>query len=222
MATVKRIVCLANSRKSRQRCIAGVEILNDVPQGWIRPVSDRKDQEVSSSERRYQGGGEPELLDIMDVSLLEYRPKDYQQENWLLDSKKRWSKIDVFEWNDLYKIAEVDSALWSNGYHPNNDRIPVDQAKKEINSLKLIHVDQLRLQSIEYPDFDKRKRIRGYFKFADKGYALRVTDPHVEQRCRMQEGRDYRLGECFLTISFGEAYGGYCYKLIAAVMEKPQ
>ena len=38
--TVKRIVCLANSRKRGGRCVAGKELLADGRAGgWIRPVS---------------------------------------------------------------------------------------------------------------------------------------------------------------------------------------
>jgi hypothetical protein len=43
MATplVKRIVCLANSRKMSGRCLAGRELINGLPGGWVRPVSAR-------------------------------------------------------------------------------------------------------------------------------------------------------------------------------------
>jgi len=47
MATVKRIVCLANSRKLQGRCIAGREIVQGKPGAWIRPVSAREHEEVS-------------------------------------------------------------------------------------------------------------------------------------------------------------------------------
>ena len=44
---VKRIVCLANSRKLGGRCIAGKELLADGVSGsWIRPVSHREFEEV--------------------------------------------------------------------------------------------------------------------------------------------------------------------------------
>ena len=73
-ATIKRIVCLANSRKEGDRCIAGKELLADgSPGGWVRPVSDRGDEAVNESERQYEDGDEPRVLDVVDVPLLELR-----------------------------------------------------------------------------------------------------------------------------------------------------
>jgi hypothetical protein len=31
---------------------------------------------------------------------------------------------------------------------------------------------------------------------------------------------DHQIGESFLTVSLGEPHGGYCHKLIAAIMER--
>ncbi len=112
MATTKRIICLANAHKLHGRCVAGVEIPAEKPGGWIRPVSTREHQEVSEYERQYQDGSDPELLDIIDVPLLEHRPIDYQQENWMLNPKYYWEKVGVFDWGNLHKIAERGGTLW--------------------------------------------------------------------------------------------------------------
>ena len=87
MPTVKRIVCLANSRKLNGRCIAGIEIADGQRLGWIRPVSARQHQEVSQDEQQYVDGTEPHVLDIRTVPLLDPVPRDHQQENWLLEDK---------------------------------------------------------------------------------------------------------------------------------------
>lgn len=52
---IKRLVCLANSRKSGGRCIAGRELLAGNVGEWIRPVSGREHEEVSARERKYEG-----------------------------------------------------------------------------------------------------------------------------------------------------------------------
>ena len=43
---------------------------------WLRPVSDRENEEVSEYERQYADGSDPRVLDIIDVPLLDAPPKD--------------------------------------------------------------------------------------------------------------------------------------------------
>lgn len=97
---MKRLVCLANSRKLLGRCIAGIEWDGEVAGSWVRPVSNREHAEVSEDERRYEDSSEPSLLDIINVPLKEARPINHQVENYLLDPKYYWEldgKLSVAE-----------------------------------------------------------------------------------------------------------------------------
>ena len=222
----KRIVCLANSRKPRGRCIAGRELVDDHPEAWIRPVSARRHQAVSEDERRYQDGSDPMLLDIMDVPLLEHRPKDYQQENWLLDPDIYWEKVDKCSWEGLDQFSEAGGTLWQNGsstYNGANDQIPLQLAAEETSSLKLIYVDEvgLRVFAPSLAFGDSKRKVQARFHFSGNDYALLVTDPNIEGHYIEQGNGSYDLAECYLTISLGEPFKGHCYKLVAAVMERP-
>ncbi len=227
MLTTKRIVCLANSRKLSGRCIAGRDIIDGLPGGWIRPVSTREHQKVSEYERQYKDGSDPRLLDIIDIPVQKHQPEDYQQENWLLDPEYYWRKVAKYSWNNLQKLSETEGTLWRNGdssYNGKNDRIPLQEAKDETSSLKLVHVDKLSLH-VSAPGAafgDSKRRVQGQFRFGDNDYALRITDPDIERAYLKREDGNYNLGECYLTISLGEPYKSYCYKLIASVMEKPR
>ena len=114
MPEFKRIVCLANSRKQNERCIAGREWINGQEAGkWVRPVSARDNQQVSFSERQYEDGSDPQVLDIIDIPLLEPCPTGYQTENWLLHSGNRWRRVSEFSAIDLHKLVDLIVPLWT-------------------------------------------------------------------------------------------------------------
>lgn len=115
--TVKKIVCLANSRKLAGRCLAG-KVVGGSPSRWIRPVSSRPHEEVSEYERQYEDGSDPQVLDVVSVPLVEQRPKNYQQENWLLNPEYYWRKEGTVAWADLANFVEGDEKLWINDRRP--------------------------------------------------------------------------------------------------------
>ena len=47
---------------------------------------------------------------------------------------------------------------------------------------------------------------------------IRVTDPDYERRYLQEPNGSYPIGERFITVSLGEPYRGYVYKLIAAII----
>src|SRR5206468_2859420 len=106
MVTVKRIICLANSKKMSGRCIAGRELGAGGAGQWIRPVSSRPNEEVSENERQYADGSDPGLLDVIDVPLLRQAPHACQTENWLLDPSQYWRRIRRANWNELQACIE--------------------------------------------------------------------------------------------------------------------
>ena len=222
---IKRIVCLANSRKPSGRCIAGKEIHSDGrPGAWVRPVSDRETGEVSEDERQYDDGSDPSVLDVIDVPVLDAQPSSFQRENWLLDPKYYWSRIRCMTRNELADFVDPATSLWVDGYSTYNglnDRIPLDEANDLDSSLRLIRVGRLELV-VAQPGRafgDYRRRVQGRFTYGDVDYWLRVTDPVYERQYLSQPDGNYEIGESYLTVSLGESYQGYSYKLIAAVIE---
>jgi len=80
MAIVKRMLCLASSRKGNGRCVAGREVLETGPGPWIRPVTNQ-DRGLSEDDRRYPDDSDPQVLDIIDVPLIRHQPHGCQTEN---------------------------------------------------------------------------------------------------------------------------------------------
>jgi hypothetical protein len=222
---VKRIVCLANSRKLSGRCVAGIELSADKRVGWIRPVSAREHEEVSEHERQYADGSDPRMLDVMDVPLIAPSPRDYQQENWLLDPDQYWQRVGRLAWSDLGVLADPAGWLWvddDSTYNGLNDRITFAQASGIRSSLRLLRVDRMTLSVFKPGEAfgNPKRRVQGRFKHAGADYHLWVTDPSYERAYLAKQDGDYQIGESFLTVSLGEPHNGYCYKLIAAIMER--
>ena len=223
---IKRIVCLANSRKFNGRCIAGKELLSDGRLGrWIRPVSARETGEVALNECGYQDGSSPRVLDIIDVPVTEAIPEGYQQENWLLAPNFSWKKVGSFRASGLSPFMDTDKALWPEGYsssYGENDRVPSMLADSLKDSLRLIKVQGLEI-SQETGYSNDRQRLRGHFRYANQDYSLVITDTAYENDFFATRATGGYTGERLLTISLGEpfeSYGyTYSYKLIAAIIE---
>ena len=225
MPELKRVVCLANSRKLTGRCIAGREWTYGNGVGnWVRPVSSRKNQEVSEYERQYEDGSDPQVLDIIDIPVLEPRPEGYQTENWLLDPDYYWVKKGRFSRLDMHELVDVIRPLWIDGqstYHGRNDRILLESACSTVSdSLRLVPVERLKLSVFKPGEAfgNPKRRVQGQFSHAGTKYALWVTDPEYEREYLAKLDGNYEIGESYLTISLGEPYEGACYKLIAAIV----
>ena len=223
--TVKRIVCFANSRKDGGRCVAGKEVLPDGRLGaWIRPVSGLPHGGVSEDERCYEDGREPSVLDVIDVPVVGPHPKDYQQENWRLDSKRRWTKVARIQWNALPQWADAGEDLWIVGHSSSegqNDRIPLPDANSLRSSLRLIEVRSLQITVSEpAKPSNPIPALRAAFHYNGHDYSLRITDPVSESGAVKMDYGNYNVdGQRFLTISMGRPFEGYVYKLIAAVIK---
>lgn len=214
--TVKRVVCLANSRKLGGLCVAGKEIMADGRTGeWVRPIGDRPSEAILEHEQRCQDGSYPQAMDVIDIPLLSPRPKDHQQENWLIN-EGRWVKVGRITSSILDQILDPPMPLWLNGYSTFsgiNDRVPLNEATNLPDSLRLLKVNSLTLS------VPARGSTQGQFQYNGTNYWLRVTDPHYHRRRLQQYDGDIQMGECFLTISLGEPFeDGHCYKLIAAII----
>ena len=223
MPNVKRIVCLANSRKLSGRCIAGREWQGGRAGGWIRPVSDREGQEVSEYERQYEDGSDPRVLDVIDVPLMEAQPRGWQTENWLLDPEYYWVKVGRFSALELPAMADPVEPLWIDGYNTHNgrnDKVPLEASVSADGSLRLIQVERLELRVYRPGEAfgNRKRRVQGWFKHAGAEYGLWVTDPGFERRYLAKLDGVYELGECYVTVSLGEPYKDACYKLIAAII----
>jgi hypothetical protein len=211
-----RVLCLANSDKHGERCIAGKRLETGE---WVRPVSALEHGEIPWKVRLI-GGREPQLLDILDIPL-ETQGPDYgcQPENRLLGPGP-WQKAGRTPAGDVMKY--VDDIEERPLFYNYVDRVPTTTFRRiprsRWRSLQLIHCDGVDF----HPDPRKPQDWRATFEYREAEYAdLKVTDPVAETRLSRREHLD---GPCVLTISLGGAFRPtrsskeYCFKLVAAVL----
>lgn len=217
----KTIVCFANSRKTSGRCIAGKEWHDGTSGEWVRTVSTRPTHEVSEEERRFEDGRDPQLLDIVLVPCESHQPLPHQRENHVIDPEYYWAKQGTLAWKDISGWLDYPNTLWDTGqssYAGLNNRVSIGQ--EDGSSLYLVPVERVRLlvgrKAPEYPD--SKRAVSSKFTYRGTTYRMDVTDPAIEQMYLSQADGQYDISKPVLCISLGDAYQGYFYKLVAAVL----
>jgi len=223
------IVCLANSRKHQGRCITG---LRRDGGGWVRLVSGEKDGTLYPGRHyRLPDGTDPRVLDMLRIDVVGHHPSPHQPENWL-SKHPNWHRgqpLDLAALKDLLRPhIEQGPALFGNTL----DRIAyaIIENSAPTPSLALVYPGA-SLQFQVVPDYKGMPRVHARFQLGPQPYNLRLTDPILEKQflqalpdgvCTRQQAGFHDDDHVLLTVSLGEPFNGYCYKLAAAVIVIPR
>jgi len=227
----KRIIFLANSKKYNGKCVAGKELSTGE---WVRPISRRISGEISQHEEclneecmQYKTFcncfKSPQMLDVLDVKVLKKTSYNHQTENYII-SRIRWEKVGEVDFYDLEDYLDNDKGdLWylgSSTYNGLNDRVPLEYIENYHDSLRLIEPETFKVVvTHEY----NRDVVRAKFQFLNKHYAIKVTDPILEE-FYLSSGKSeyrYRGRNVRICISLAETpYQGFFYKLVAGIIIK--
>ncbi len=216
-----KLVCLANSRKYAGRCIAGKRLLEGQIGQWIRPVSRRLTGELALEEIALDRRVFPKLLDILVIPIQQCCANTYQSENHHL-GVGCWRSSGAFAVSRAALLCDDPERLWINGYHSHggvNDRMPEKLVCDTLSSsLLFIRPDDLCVSVTLGPQ--GLRKVRAKFSFKGEHYCLTVTDPVMEAMYMEKEIGEYpaACSQAYLTVSIGEPFEGFCYKLAAAVL----
>ncbi len=221
------ILCLANSRKHKYRCIAG-KVFHENAEGgsfmaWVRPVGAQEKGELLPKEIQYDDGSIPQLLDLIEITV-EREPEGHQIENGRINPNKPWRKIGTAAWSQAKAAVDKESGLlWVNSKSsPNgiNDRVHTSSIGNcdRPRSLYLIYVEHLEISFCT--NRHKSRQIRGTFQLDKCEYKLVVTDLAVEDKyLHHQEGDTDSIQGALLCVSLAQFYNSaYASKLIAGVI----
>jgi hypothetical protein len=221
---MKTFVILAASRKYGGYCIAGKEWADGKIGPWVRPVSRRTNGELAPEDVRMNNQELPGCMDIVEVATLGPARHAYQKENFFAEEKQTW----VWQWKlpdaALDKLLDSPDSLWLEGFSSTtglNDRIPEEiVVKNDTPSLYLIRPDDFTILVTD--DLYGRKKVNARFTYRGTPYLLSVTDMMIEREYLMKPQDEYPLDNknIHITVSLGEPFNGFCYKLVAAVINQ--
>jgi len=225
---VKRMVCLANSWRGGERCVAGREWKNGEIGDWIRPIHSLQDGAVNKSERQYEGNVEPRVLDILDLSLQMPNPDtnfneiDHQSENWLLDSSVKWKKFSRMKPDNLDALAKPEIPdLWiagSSSRYGKNDKIPSDVGDELTRSIGVVQLERVKIVVPKYINRNPENKVRACFTYKGEEYKLSITDDEFMSRVKKKRDCEFTIPKCYATISVVKlSDNGDFYRLVAAI-----
>lgn len=208
-----RMICLANSHKHNERCIAGIDYNSG---NWIRPVYENSPTSGICWEHRKIDKSEPSLLDIIDINISNVGPDiGFQPENRTLLTGA-WVRISSISPKYVMRYFEKTPQL----LHSNTKRVdPVifkNMHRNRWKSLQLVYAKNALLHINRYNSPD------ACFDYNGTNYCLKITDPIYEAKLRKNGTVNM---DCILTISLGGAFKATCddkpyhYKMIAGVIE---
>ncbi|MDJ0534449.1 MAG: hypothetical protein QNJ70_18550 [Xenococcaceae cyanobacterium MO_207.B15] len=208
-----KIICLANSKKNGDRCIAGIDICTGK---WIRPVSDKNDGRVSR-DICLINNEEPQPLDLLDIPLENNKGNGYECENLIILPGK-WEKIGQVLPKSLLKYYETEIM-----YSQYPKAVPYSVLKSlqpnEIRTLQLVKATVNQIH--KYEDSQRWEASLSISK--QQTLTAKVTD--VVMIDKLNQGLDIKGKECLFTISLAQPWQKNdsdelsCWKLIAGVIE---
>lgn len=206
------IICLANSIKKNERCIAGIDLSTGQ---WVRPIG--RGHEGAIGNVRLINGCEPQLLDVLEIPLGGLADNlGCQPENRILQNGA-WTKTSSMTVTDIDKYTENTSYLLHNRDRSVRLSTFASKPKNKWKSLQLIQVQNARFFR---DDYEGKKRRRCSFRYRNTYYDFPVTCPSFDNHINS------RLS-CYLTISMSGpiAFAGNpiksCWKIVAGIIPLP-
>lgn len=217
--STSKILCLANSYKENNRCVAGIDLQTGQ---LVRPVA-KTDSQAIPSDWTEVSGRSLKPLDIVEVPFLRGdATTKYQAENRFCD--KGWKIGGQAKLTDLQRYCDSDRTILhtpgSDAIHERYFRLQ-KRSRQTWQSLQLIQASDVQFYKREEEKWNGRFKNR-----AGQEFDFRVTDDRfVKQLAQKRRGKTLANG--YLLLSLSRPWKHYqaakdrpmkCYKLIAGVI----
>ena len=219
----KTFICLANSYKHGNRCIAGVEIelypqrnsyvvkrdANGNPI-WFRPIHRRAEAgAIPNSEA--QGIS---VLDIVKATQVEPCPDGAQKENFFYSRLERVNRVTKDSQNLDGFVDNSHHSLFGN----RGAAVPPDRFVNLDYSVLLIKCTQVEFYMKDRTQWEEKPQPRGKLTYNGTVYDLPVTDPIFRQTVQNDLQTANSFADYYITLSLGVEHDEWHSKLIACVI----
>lgn len=226
---IKRLVILACSYRPDGRCVAGIELVDNVCSGWVRPVCSTGQGQVHTIDRVCDNGKNAVKLSIVEIDFGDNQNHPMQQENIYFDHGVKWKYISPYRRSHEYlsPFLETPASLWENGTHSTegiNDKVPVNVVKRARQSLYFIRPTRLFIHiATEGEAFgNPRRKVRARFFYNGVEYMFSLTDAGILDEFSEHENGEYEIHNAYMTVSLAGEHLQHYWKIAAAIIRVEQ
>ena len=207
-------VCLANSMKEGGKCMAGIELneellpvmKNGIPK-WLRPVCNTPHGEIPDWL-----AAPFVLLDILSVDILALKPQGYQTENFAFDERSM-RKVSSFPFPNLDALCSSCDMIFGN----TGKAISEEFISQLDHSLMLVKACEFHPYLQPNPNRKNKPQIRMRFMYQGNEYDFPITDPVFRYEFCENQLLLKDIKEIYLCLSISIAWEGWHFKLIAGI-----
>ena len=222
---IKRLIILACSYRPGGRCVAGIELVDNVCSGWVRPVCSTGDGQVHESDRVCDNGKIAMKLSIVEIELGERQNHPIQRENILFDHGVKWKYIRSYRCSHefLAPLVEKPEILWENDTHSTegiNDKVPIRAGDQPRQSLYFIRPTQLFVHiATEGEAFgNPHRKVRARFIYNGVEYMLSLMDAGILDEYKNHKNGEYQIKNAYMTVSLAGEHLNHYWKIAAAII----
>lgn len=224
--TTKTILVLANSSKTSGRCVAGIEILSDTPEGirfgdFIRPIDLDQPEGSLRVDTATIDGYMVRPLDIVEMKLSRHADDPNHLEDWIIYRGCQWQLRGQLSPERLEEVPHGTEDIWGKrkGIEPGTAKATIQVIKTEQPLMAKAHWTE----SSGYSKVDKRLAFNGLnVSITDTRY---IDTHNMDNLPRGKEGLVEIPTGSFIVLSLTPPFEPhdcgtkYQYRVAAAIIE---
>ncbi len=210
------VVCLANSRKYNNKCVAGINLKTGQ---WIRPITNTESGAIPNYLTLINGRS-LQVLDLVDIPLNEKeRGNGHESENRLILSGE-WKITGKVQSSNLLKFRESEILYFEKDEWL--QAVPYEYLRSlprnKCRTLQLIQTDDFQVRQKELGKW------RGIIPIGNSDEVINASITDLKL-CRLLDNGHQVSPNCLLVMSLSQPFQKsedtelMCYRLIASVIE---